>query len=152
MYTFRKAKLHDLDALVRLRADFMDGFGPLSEKSRIALSNYRGFLLEGLRSGSLAQWLAEQDGEIASTGSVHFYRLPPNASRPNGHEAYIGNMFTYPAHRGKGLGTKILQLLVDEAREADCHEVLLDTRKEARPLYERFGFTAMDAMMKYHLE
>ena len=151
MYTFRKAEPGDIDALVKLRTDFIEGYGPLSRESRAALGNYRDFLREGLRDGTFAQWLAECDGAIAATGSVSLYRLPPIAARPNGREAYIGNMFTYPPHRRRGLAAKILSLLLEEARAAGCGMVLLHATSDGRPLYEKTGFADAADMMKYHM-
>ena len=148
MYTFRKAGLGDIEALVRLREEFMGCFGPLDEKGREALSNYRDFLLEGIADGSFVQWLAEIDGEIAATGSISFYRLPPTSRRPNGRACYIGNMFTYPAHRKRGLAGEILRLLADEARAAGCHAILLHASDQGRPLYEAYGFAATHDMME----
>jgi len=151
-YTFREAGLGDINALVGLRADFMEGFGPLDEKGREALGNYKKFLLESMGDGSFAQWLAETESEIAATGSVSFYRLPPTGRRPNGWEAYIGNMFTYPAHRRQGLAKEILHLLAKEARAAGCGTVALHASDQGRPLYEAFGFEAMGDMMRLHME
>jgi len=147
--TFRRAGPSDVDTLVQLRADFMEGFGPLDEKGREALGNYKAFLLEGMPEGSFVQWLAEINGEIAATGSISFYRLPPTARRPNGRACYIGNMFTYPAHRNRGLATKILRLLAEDARAAGCHAILLHASEQGRPLYEAFGFAATGDMMEY---
>ena len=148
-YTFRRAEPGDINALVRLRADFMECFGPLDDRGREALGNYGAFLLESMADASFVQWLAEIEGEIAATGSISFYRLPPTGRRPNGRACYIGNMFTYPAHRNRGLASKILQLLADEARAAGCHAILLHTSDRGRPIYEAFGFTATGDMMEY---
>ena len=151
IYTFRKATLQDLDALVQLREDFITGYGPLSDKSRAALANYRGFLQDVMAEGSFVLWLAELDGEIAACGSVNFYRLPPIHLRPNGREGYIGNMFTYPAHRRQGLAKRILQLLVDDARAAGCTMITLNASEDGRPLYEAFGFENSSRMMRISL-
>ncbi|MCL2299530.1 MAG: GNAT family N-acetyltransferase [Firmicutes bacterium] len=148
-YTFRKASSRDIGALLQLRADFMDCFGPLDDKGREALGNYREFLSEGLPDGTFVQWLAETGNEIAATGSISFYRLPPTARRPNGRAAYIGNMFTYPPHRNQGLAGEILRLLADEARAAGCHAILLHASEQGRPLYRAFGFEAAESMMEY---
>ena len=149
MYTFRKAELRDIDALLQLREDFMACFGPLGEKDREALGNYREFLLECLPDGSFVQWLAETGDEIAATGSISFYRLPPTARRPNGRACYIGNMFTCPPHRKRGLAGELLRLLAQEARAAGCHAILLHASDQGRPLYQAFGFEATESMMEY---
>jgi len=151
VYTFRKAELRDIDALVQLRADFMACFGPLDDKDREALKNYREFLLEGIPDGTFVQWLAQTGDEIAATGSISFYRLPPTARRPNGRACYIGNMYTYPAHRNQGLAGEILRLLAEEARVAECHAILLHASDQGRPLYQAFGFEATENMMEYRL-
>ena len=150
-YTFRKAGPGDIGALLRLREDFMACFGPLDEKGREALGNYREFLLECMPDGTFVQWLAETGGEIAATGSISFYRLPPTSRRPNGRAAYIGNMFTYPPHRNQGLAAMILRHLADEARAAGCHAILLHASDQGRPLYQAFGFAATESMMEYKL-
>jgi len=149
VYTFRKAGLRDIDALIKLRADFMECFGPLDDKGREALGNYREFLLEGIPDGTFVQWLAETGGEVVATGSISFYRLPPTSRRPNGRACYAGNMFTYPAHRNRGLATRILRRLAQEARTAGCHAILLHASDQGRPLYEAFGFAASESMMEY---
>jgi len=151
-YTFRKADLRDIDALVRLRTDFMACFGPLDDRGRKALGNYREFLLECMTDGTFVQWLAETGGEIAATGSISFYRLPPTSRRPNGRAAYIGNMFTYPPHRNRGLAEEILRLLAQEAHAAGCHAILLHASDQGRPLYQSYGFEATSGMMEYKFE
>jgi len=148
-YTFRKADLSDISALLKLRADFMACFGPLDEKGREALGNYREYLMESMADGTFVQWLTEINGEIAATGSISFYRLPPTPRRPNGWAAYIGNMFTYPAHRNQGLAAKILRLLAQEAQAAGCGIVSLHTSDQGRPIYEAFGFTTESDVMEY---
>ena len=48
-----------------------------------------------------------------------------------------------PEFRGQGLGTRLLDAVLVEARKRDCHSVrldVIDTNPRARALYERFGF------------
>ena len=48
-----------------------------------------------------------------------------------------------PEHRGKGIGTELIQKTIDAAREVGCYKVLADSRFErenVHRLYERFGF------------
>lgn len=52
------------------------------------------------------------------------------------------NIALLPDHRGKGLGTQLLERLLARLHEKRCKGVSLsvDTRNPARVLYERFGF------------
>lgn len=58
-----------------------------------------------------------------------------------------------PAHRGAGLGGRLLGELLRAAEEFDCHEVLLEVRVDnsrAQRLYERFGFTSIGLRRGYY--
>jgi GNAT superfamily N-acetyltransferase len=48
-----------------------------------------------------------------------------------------------PEHRGKGIGTQLIQKALDTAKDAGCYKVLASSRFErenVHKLYERFGF------------
>ena len=53
------------------------------------------------------------------------------------------NIYTRAAVRGQGIGTKIIESLIDETAHRGIHKVYLETTDQARPLYERIGFTEM---------
>lgn len=74
-------------------------------------------------------FVAEQDGEIFGMAGI--------AACDEGWE--ISNMFIAPKQIGTGLGGKLFQTLVDEARRRDIRELLIDADPNARPFYERMG-------------
>ena len=55
----------------------------------------------------------------------------------------IKRMYVRPSHRGKKIGQKLLEQLVQSAKEIGCSKVLLDTAqfmKDAHALYRSAGF------------
>jgi predicted GNAT family N-acyltransferase len=56
---------------------------------------------------------------------------------PDGH---IGRMAVLPAYRGSGVGTALLQALMDEARSRGMLTVELHSQTQAAPFYRRMGF------------
>ncbi len=58
----------------------------------------------------------------------------------------MDGIFVEPAARGRGVGTRLLQAIAEEAEERGYAEVrleVIDTNNRARALYERRGFRAI---------
>ena len=65
----------------------------------------------------------------------------------------VKHMFVQPAHRGQGVGFKILTALEDHARERGMSRVVLDTSEflpEAIALYGRSGYSAVEPYNDNH--
>lgn len=54
----------------------------------------------------------------------------------------IGRVATLASHRGKGIASKLVKLLMEYARREGFAEAVLDSQLEAMPLYEKLGFVA----------
>jgi GNAT superfamily N-acetyltransferase len=58
-------------------------------------------------------------------------------------EAYLAELYTVPSLRGKGLGTVLLQAIIDDARALGATYMDLTTTDadvSAMAIYEKFGF------------
>ena len=78
--------------------------------------------------------IAYENGEAVSCGAV-------KASLPDAME--IKRMYTLPAHRGKGLATKVLTELETWAAESGYSKTVLETGKkqpEAIAVYQKAGY------------
>ncbi|HLR78389.1 MAG TPA: GNAT family N-acetyltransferase [Burkholderiaceae bacterium] len=69
------------------------------------------------------------DGKAVGTGRL----------LPDGH---IGRMAVLPAWRRKGIGARMLQALIGQARDRGFPEVVLSAQAHAQAFYERHGFVA----------
>ena len=59
-------------------------------------------------------------------------------------EYYISNLAVYPEYQGKGLGTRLLRMAEDKAREFGASRIVLDVEagnKDAIRLYKKIGYT-----------
>ena len=86
---------------------------------------------------------ADEDGRIIGMVTLH---LLPNVTwdaRPYG---LIENVVTASAHRGRGVGRKVMQGALDRAWAADAYKVMLLTgqKRGARGFYEAVGFGSED--------
>ena len=63
-------------------------------------------------------------------------------------DAHIGRMAVRAPYRGRGVGSRILMALVDEARARKYPQVVLSAQVHARAFYEAHGFVAQGGTYK----
>ncbi len=76
------------------------------------------------------------DGALIAAGGTHLWD-------PDAGIAAIGNMYTHPEHRGRGLAAQVLAAIVQTLLAAGVTTIVLNVNAHnhgARRLYERFGF------------
>ncbi len=56
--------------------------------------------------------------------------------------AYLADVFVLPEYEGKGVGKKLIEVIMDDERFYAVRRFLLATR-DAHSLYEKFGFTVI---------
>lgn len=140
----QRAGIEDLEVLLQWRMEVLQNVfalpgKPSEELQKANLDYYQKALVDG---GHFAVF-AEGNGNIVGCGGVCFYQEMPSPDNPSGWCGYLMNIYTRAAVRGQGIGTKIVRALLDETARRGIHKVYLETTDQARPLYERLGFTEM---------
>jgi putative acetyltransferase len=92
--------------------------------------------LEGLRQPDIIFWSAWEAAELVGCGALKLL------GSGNGE---IKSMRIAPARRGKGMGSLILEHILDQARQRNLQRLFLETGampefEPARALYRRYGF------------
>ncbi len=145
---FRKATLRDVDTLSRLRSDMLREEEDYSDAFiNLLYQNTKQYIENGLAAHSFSAWVAVEGGTIVAMGGAAYFTLPPNDWCPNGKTAYIGNMYTLPALRRRGIASRLLALITEEAKENLCQRILLNSSDTGRQLYEKHGFAASPTAM-----
>lgn len=105
---------------------------PLTEKWR-----------EEIASGNRLVYIYKVKGEFIGEGALVFDASDPDYTIPN-KRIYVSRMIVKKECRGRGIGSEILQFLINKAKEMDYHEITLGVDKDnttALHLYNKFGFT-----------
>jgi len=76
---------------------------------------------------------AEMNGEVVGTATTIVYE---------GRFAWIGMVLVDPAHRGKGIGTALLERTIEYLDGAEIPAMKLDATPQGKPIYEKLGFVA----------
>ncbi|MDR0326180.1 MAG: GNAT family N-acetyltransferase [Oscillospiraceae bacterium] len=142
---FRKANEGDIPLLARFRKQQLldEKLPPVADIDRELLD----YFTFSLADGSLISWLAIDGGEIIATSGICFYQLPPTYTNPTGRVAYVTNMYTLPSHRKQGIASRLLGLLLDEARTRGYTIVRLHASIDGKSIYRKFGFEDSEGYM-----
>lgn len=101
--------------------------------------------LAGLRNANVTFWIIRDENTLVGCGALK------ELSAQHGE---IKSMRTSSSYRGKGVATKLLTHLLDEAKSRNYCQLSLETGsmpffKPARTLYEKFGFKRCDPFDSY---
>ena len=89
-------------------------------------------------------YVIEDQGRIIATGTL---LLEPKFIHHCGLVGHIEDIVVDDNYRGKHLGLKLIQHLVEVAEAAKCYKVILDCNETNIPFYERCGFQAKEVEM-----
>ncbi len=101
--------------------------------------------LEGLRSPDITFWSAWEGEELLGCGALR---------ELDSRSGEVKSMRTVKAQRRKGVGSRILETIIAEARRRGYECLLLETGSEAafapaQALYERYGFVYRGPFAEY---
>ena len=95
-----------------------------------------------------AALIAREDVVVILAGEVGFAYLTLRPSPYyDGPVAMLEELYVAPSHRGNGLGTTMMQRVLDETRKQGAGEVQINVDEvdaDARRFYERHGFTNIE--------
>ena len=148
---YAKATAADLDEILDVRLKVLREVNHLPEDIDLqsVKENSYGYFSEGFLKGAFVMYLARLNTKIIGIGGISFYTVMPTYHNPTGKKAYIMNMYTEKAYRGRGIGRSILEMLIEEAKRRGVFEVTLEAVKDAKPFYQMCGFETMNQEMRY---
>lgn len=131
--------------LDRMRPEDLDEVVTI-ERSSFTLPWSRGAFLYEMEQNRVARcWVMRDDGQVA--GYLCLWEI--------GDEVHVTNLAVHPELRRHGIGRTLLTSVMDDARRRGLRVVALEVRpsnREARPLYESFGFRVVSRRKGYYYD
>jgi len=142
----RKLTIADIDLLIKLRIDFMlDEESEFSEQGLHAMeAKCKDYFVSAFETDSLIALVAEESGEILSTAFMTLTERPPRCAFTHYRTGTVYNVLTYEKHRRKGIATKVLTALLDEAMVIGISTVDLLATTDGEGLYHKLGFWSIN--------
>ena len=141
----RMANQDDLENLIRIRYDCFDAMGwnvTPNMKTRIDLELEQ-YYKEHLNRDLFVAVVEEKENFVASAFLV-VNCVPASPSWPTGKTGLILNVWTKLEYRRKGLASRLMQLLIEEAKRRELSCLKLSASEMGVPLYEKLGFQKKD--------
>lgn len=137
----RRAVPSDADELAQLRYAFRSERRPPTEPPDAFFERCTGWMRPRLDIDSpWSVFVAERDGRIVGNVWVQIVEKIPNPGPEAELHAYLSNFFIVPRERNTGLGTRLLNVVLEHCRTRSVDTVFLWPSERSRPLYHRFGF------------
>lgn len=151
MVKYIVASQDDMELLMRSRLEMLRVVNELPPEYRFdsgLVETTREYFANGNQTTVLAL-----DGEkVAGCATLCYVEMMPTFSHPTGKRAHLMNVYTAREYRRQGIALRMLELLIEEAREKGVTEISLDATEEGRPLYQRCGFAGSSECMVLSLQ
>lgn len=146
---YRRLTMEDVPRFITLRINQLREEGAKEDIDlRPALEDY---YRRHMTDGTFFSWLAVDGGDIIGTSGISVVEKPPYFGCPNGRIALLSGMYTAPAYRRMGIGSRLLSLVTEDARSAGCAAVHITASDMGVKLYSSFGFVKNHNFMYLNL-
>ncbi len=149
----RRITLDDAPALARLRMALLEETGgPLDTAEHAALlQSNEAFFRAHMADPAWNHWCVEHAGDMVAVGTLVILERPPYPGNPEGLDAYLLNIYTVPAFRGRGAANVVVAAALAHAQARGVRKLILHATEAGRPMYEKLGFLASSAYMELQL-
>jgi GNAT superfamily N-acetyltransferase len=154
LIAIRSATAADLTTLARHCAEMYRDMGVLPEEQYRPLYEAScDFLSRAMPAGDYLAWVAvAEERVVGGVGLQLRWPLPGLRRRgeaveiTRGPHGLLCNVFTERAWRRRGIGRRLTETVIDEARARGVSQLFLHASSEGRPLYEHLGFVPTNEM------
>jgi GNAT superfamily N-acetyltransferase len=145
-YRVRAATLTDVDHMVRQRLAMFTDMGTPAADVVAAGPAFEAWLTDAMPRNIYRAWLVETStGEVVAGGGMTELPWPPGPQYPGGRLAYVYNVYTEPAHRGRGLARMVMDAIHAWCRAAGIQSIGLNASAFGQPLYESMGYRCSES-------
>ena len=148
----RLAIKEDIDKIAILRVKEQKEDWKNEYEDKYDLVNTTKLYLEKHLNNDIYVFIEENNDDIIATCCLQIIVYLPQCN-DNGKQGFICNVYTEPKYRKKGVQTKLLNEVIEYAKENNLCELDLSTDSEvAISLYKKFGFEFDSWAMKKELK
>lgn len=131
---FRKLETKDYDSFLPLIKQFRETYFTQSD-FEMQLNNI-------LKSSEI--WIVEYENKIIATGTIIYeYKFIFNLTKL----AHIEDVCVDVNYRNRGIGKKLINFLIDKAKDAKCYKISLNCNETNEEFYKKCGLETRGLQM-----
>lgn len=92
-------------------------------------------------------YVAIHNGKIIGTATLLIQR---KMIRNFSNAGFIEDVIVHRDYRRQKIGTSLIKLLIEEAKQANCYKIVLSCKKEITEFYKKIGFEELETTMKLY--
>jgi ribosomal protein S18 acetylase RimI-like enzyme len=145
--TYRPATIDDVPVLVEYRVRFLNELynHPEDIATAIVRKSLQNYFTKTIPSKEFIAWVAEYNGKIIATSGMVVWQKPAIYNGvESGKLGYLLNFYTIPEARRKGIATRLLNELIEEAKSIGLKYLHLHASKDGIGIYKKAGFIEPD--------
>jgi GNAT superfamily N-acetyltransferase len=136
----RFASADDAPVLARMRAAMWEEINPDRRADEQFVEQLAAYWRQMLATELATGWVAEADQRIVGTAMLLLHEHPGRPGVESLKRGYVTSVFVAPEARYQGLARRLMDTLIDWAREHGLQWLELRSSTMARKLYEQIGF------------
>jgi ribosomal protein S18 acetylase RimI-like enzyme len=144
---YRRANIDDVEFLIDIRVRFLNELynHPEDDETEILRKALQEYFSEAIPSNDFIAWLAEYNGKIIGTSGMVVWQMPARyGGLESGKLGYILNLYIIPEARRKGIYTRLLNELIEEAKSSGLTYLHLHVSEDGINIYRKAGFARPD--------
>ncbi len=151
---YRKANKLDTEKLAKMRWEFQTEFDDNKEvwKKEDFVKSCEDFYSKILSNPNWLFWIIENDNEIIAHVSILIVDNIPTPERAINRWGYLTNTYTKKDFRGQGLGSKLIEYAINDAKSLDIENMIVWPSDKSIEFYERVGFNKSTQIMELPIE
>lgn len=147
---YKKLESSYMDAFVENRMEFVTSIRNI-ENVDLFREKTLEYIKNHINDDNLIIYVAIDKGEIISSCMLCIFETAPIPSSLDGKVGELLNVYTKKEYRRQGHSSKLIKLLIEDAKEKGISKIILEYTKEGYSLYKSLGFKDTYRHMEYKL-
>ena len=151
MIQYRIATTDDINLLMQIRLEMLKVVNDLTPDYQFSpdfIDSSKAYF----ENADQTTVLAYAGDTVIGCATICYINIMPTFDHPIGNRAHLMNVYTNTQYRRQGIAYRMVNILIDEAKQRNVTEISLDATQAGRALYRKCGFVDSEECMVLNLK